>query len=280
VNEERNILVTNDDGVGADGVWHLARAMSDFGRVMVVAPATEQSGAGTMVTQRRDLQIEEVDSPVRGVKAYSVDGTPADCVLAGLKHLKEGWISVVASGINHGTNLGTDFFFSGTCGAAMIGGFRGLMSFAISLGRDNDDADQLHWDTGSAVALTLGEAMQEGVFPEDVFLNVNIPGVSPASLAGIRITEMAPGTSTRLVETRDQDTGAITRRAERYTGHAVPGSDIDAVMNNYVSITPVRVQTGHLEHAQLLESRLPRLFDWLERHRTQATRLAQDDLST
>jgi 5'-nucleotidase len=280
VTEERNILVTNDDGVDADGVWHLARAMSDFGRVMVVAPVTEQSGAGTMVTQRRDLQIQQVDARVQGVKAYSVDGTPADCVLAGLKHLKEEWISVVASGINHGTNLGTDFFFSGTCGAAMVGGFRGLMSFAISLGRDDDDLEQFHWDTGSAVARTLGEAMQEGVFPEDVFLNVNIPGCSPASLAGIRITEMAPGTSTRLVETRDQHTGAITRRTERYTGHAVPGSDIDAVMNNYVSITPVRVQTGHLEHARLLESRLPRLFDWLERHRTQATRLSRDEPSS
>jgi len=279
MSEERNILVTNDDGIDADGIWHLARAMSDFGRVMVVAPATEQSGAGTMVTQRRDLQIEQVDSRVRGVKAYSVDGTPADCVLAGLMHLREGWISVVASGINHGFNLGTDFFFSGTCGAAMVGGFRGLMSFAISLGRDDVDQDQPRWDTATAVALTLGEAMRERVLPDDVFLNVNIPGCPPASLAGIRITDMAPGTSTRLVETRDEQTGAITRRTERYTGHAVPGSDIDAVMNNYVSVTPVRVQTGHLEHARLLETRLPRLFDWLEQHRTLATRLAEDDAS-
>lgn len=273
MSEERNILVTNDDGIDADGIWRLARAMSDFGRVMVVAPATEQSGAGTMVTQRRDLQIEQVDSRVPGVKAYTVDGTPADCVLAGVKHLKEGWISVVASGINHGFNLGSDFFFSGTCGAAMVGGFRGLMSFAISLGRDESGEEELHWATGSAVALTLGEAMREGVFPEDVFLNVNIPARLPDDLTGIRITEMAPGTSTRLVEVRDEETGAITRRTERYTGHSVPGSDIDAVMNGYVSITPVRIQTGHLEHAQLLESRLPQLFDWLERHRADAKRL-------
>jgi 5'-nucleotidase len=267
VSDERNILVTNDDGIDADGIWHLARALSGYGRVIVVAPAAEASGAGTMVTQRRDLRIESVQSRVPGVKAYTVDGTPADCVLTGLKHLKEGWISIVASGINHGSNLGTDFFFSGTCGAAMVGGFRGLMSFAVSLGRDEEMERALHWDTASAVVLTLGEAIREGVFPDDVFLNVNIPGCTPEALNGIRITEMAPGTHTRLIEKRDEATGVLQRQTERYTGHSVPGSDIEAVLDRYVSITPIRIQTGHLEHARLLESRLPRLFDWLERHR-------------
>jgi 5'-nucleotidase len=225
-----------------------------------------------MVTTRRDLTIEPAPSRVPGVKAYAVDGTPADCVLAGLKHLKEGWISVIASGINHGSNLGTDFFFSGTCGAAMVGGFRNLMSFALSLSRD--EHRNFHWDTASAVALALCEAMREGVFPDDLFLNVNIPGCRPDALNGIRITEMAPGTNTRLVEKRDVATGLIQRQAEPYTGHAVAGSDIEAVLEGYVSITPIRIQTGHLDHARHLESQLPQLFEWLEHHRAQAMDLA------
>ena len=93
----RHILVTNDDGIEAPGLWKLAEVMSEFGKVMVVAPASEASGSGTMVTYRRDLQVQQVPERLPGVKAYMVDGTPADCVLIGLRRLKEGWISVVAS---------------------------------------------------------------------------------------------------------------------------------------------------------------------------------------
>src|SRR3972149_3017976 len=107
--------------------------MAEIGRVMVVAPAAEASGSGTMVTYRRDIQVQQVPERIAGVKGYMVDGTPADCVLLGLRRLKEGWISIVAAGINPGANLGVDFFLSGTCGAALMGAFRRVTSIAVSV---------------------------------------------------------------------------------------------------------------------------------------------------
>src|SRR4030042_2830758 len=100
-----NILVTNDDGIEAPGLWHLAEALSDLGRVLVVAPAKEQSGAGTAVTYRRSLKVQAVEPRVPGVRAFAVDGTPADCVVGGLRQLKEGRIGLIAAGVNPGPNL-------------------------------------------------------------------------------------------------------------------------------------------------------------------------------
>src|SRR3990170_2108084 len=158
---DRHILVTNDDGIESPGLWKLAEAMAEIGRVMIVAPAADVSGSGTMVTYRRDLQVQEVPERIPGVKAYMVDGTPADCVLIGLRRLKEGWISVVAAGINPGPNLGVDFYLSGTCGAALMGAFRHVTSFALSLDiRGNQEADStavppVHWASAEAVARLL-----------------------------------------------------------------------------------------------------------------------------
>src|SRR3990172_10093367 len=132
MSEPRRILVTNDDGIESPGLWVLAEVMAEIGQVMVVAPATEASGSGTMVTYRSDLQVQQVPERIPGVKGYMVSGTPADCVLVGLRRLKEGRISVVAAGINPGANLGVDFYLSGTCGAALMGAFRNVTSIAVS----------------------------------------------------------------------------------------------------------------------------------------------------
>ena len=169
MSEPRHILVTNDDGIDSPGLWTLAEAMSEIGQVLVVAPAAEASGTGTMVTTRRDLQIAEVPARIDGVKAYTVDGTPADCVLVGLRRLKEGWISVLASGINHGPNLGVDLFLSGTCGAALIGAFRHLTSLAISLDLQatDDGLAEPRWATAGAVARALARGIPAGPAPCD-----------------------------------------------------------------------------------------------------------------
>jgi 5'-nucleotidase len=251
----RHILVTNDDGIESPGLWKLAEAMAEFGRVMIVAPAAEASGSGTMVTYRRDLQVQLVPERIPGIKAYMVDGTPADCVLVGLRRLKEGWISVIAAGINPGPNLGVDFYLSGTCGASLIGAFRRVTSFALSLDmRPGDDGlpGPPLWDTAHAVARMLGAGIDAGTIPDGSFLNVNVPGLPLDDVRGVAITRVAPGGYVHLAEEGDGVHERLERQLVADTRHAHPGTDIRAVLDGYVSISPLDTSLSNAEHARAL----------------------------
>ncbi len=252
--DERHILVTNDDGIEAPGLWKLAEAMSEFGRVLVVAPAAEASGSGTMVTYRSDLQIKEVPERVPGVKAYMVDGTPADCVLIGIRRLRQGWISVLAAGINPGANLGADFFLSGTCGAALIGAFRNITSIAFSqdLEATEEGIANPHWETSVAVAKLVARRIDEGKIPEGSFLNVNVPARSVDELEGVAITRVAPGGYVHLSEKGDGVHEPLERTLVADLRHAHPGTDIRAVVDGYVSISPLDTALTHEEHHRIL----------------------------
>ena len=254
MSEERHILVTNDDGIEAPGLWKLAEVMAEFGRVLVVAPAAEASGSGTMVTYRRELQIEQVPEQVPGVTAYMVDGTPADCVLVGLRQLKQGWISVIAAGINPGANLGADFFLSGTCGAALMGAFRQITSFALSqdLAPAGEREEEPHWATSQAVARVVGRGIDEKRIPAGSFLNINVPARPLSEIEGVAVTRVAPGGYIHLVESGDGIHEALERQLVADTRHAHPGTDIRAVLDGYVSISPLDTALTHEEHARQL----------------------------
>ena len=112
------ILVTNDDGVHSEGLWSLAAALAEIGRVSVVAPDRDMSGIGTAITLTNVVRARSVESPISGIDATSVQGTPADCAILALESLYDERFDLVASGINHGANLGLDVLSSGTVGAA------------------------------------------------------------------------------------------------------------------------------------------------------------------
>jgi 5'-nucleotidase len=257
--EERHILVTNDDGIEAPGLWKLAEVMSAFGRVMVVAPAAEASGSGTMVTYRRDLQVQEVHERLPGVKAYMVDGTPADCVLIALRRLKQGRVSIVAAGINPGANLGVDFFLSGTCGAALMGAFRKITSFAVSLDVrgpdqevDSSHVPTIHWPTAEASARLVAKGIDDGSIPEGSFLNVNIPALPLDQVKGVAVTRVAPGGYVHLAEEKQGEFERLERVLVASDRHAHEGTDIRAVIDGYVSITPLDTTLTHAEHHESL----------------------------
>jgi len=254
--EPLRILVTNDDGIDSPGLWRLAETMAEVGRVLVVAPAQEASGAGTAVTFRQELQVREVESPLRDVRAYTVDGTPADCVIVGLRRLKEGRIGLVASGVNLGPNLGNDVLLSGTVGAALQGGFRGISSVALSL----DIGDGPQWDTVEAVARLLGRRIADGTLPTGAFLNVNVPALPLAELRGIAVTTVARGGYLRLIETGDGLRERLRRETRPDLRHGQPGTDIWAVANGYVSISPLQASLGSQDHMEELRGSAPGLF--------------------
>jgi 5'/3'-nucleotidase SurE len=174
--------------------------MSEIGRVMVVAPAAGASGSGTMVTYRRDLQVQEVPERLPGVKAYMVDGTPADCVLIGLRRLKQGWISLVTAGINPGANLGADLFLSGTCGAALMAAFRKITAIAVSLDLEPASDGGIRtprWETAEAVTRTLARGVVDGAVPDGAFLSANIPARPLDEVQGVQITWPSEATASQ-----------------------------------------------------------------------------------
>ena len=188
------ILVTNDDGFYARGLWLLARELSKVGDVVIVAPDREQSAVGSSMTLHHPLRVRKVRSPLEGVPRYSVEGTPSDCVILALGRLLTDKVDLVFSGINEGANLGDDVLLSGTVGAALQGYFKGIPSVAISVGAIKD----VHFDVAAKLAGIL--AQQMGDIPREVLLNVNLPNLPFEKIKGIEVTKLGRRS---FEETRD-----------------------------------------------------------------------------
>jgi len=238
-----NILVTNDDGVFAPGLWALARELAQVGRVMVVAPDRGQSGVGTAVSLYRGLRVNKVFSLIEDVDAYAVPGTPADCVILGLGSLSEEPVDLVVSGINEGANLGNDVLISGTVGAAFQGFFRGLPSIAISVAAFED----IDFVPAAKTAALLARQVAEHALPNHVLLNVNVPNLPLEQIAGVAITRLAHRNYMDLVETHHDALGrryySIVRGKPDW--HVARNTDIWAIRKGMISITPLHSDLVH-----------------------------------
>lgn len=256
----RNVLVTNDDGIDSPGLWALVRAAKPIAdHLYVVAPRVNQSGVGAGITIRQELQWERIDDPpVEGVEAWTVSGTPGDCVMIALREIVQHWITLVVSGINQGANLGNDILASGTVGGALQGHFRGITSAAFSLlMRPGDEVD---WSTAERVAAMICRAEAEGQLPESVFLNVNIPPVRFEELSGVLVTRMGRFGYMRLVET-SATTGVVERVIDEHTNpDTPPGTDIWAIAHNYVSVSPLQANLTDHRLIDLLGEQLNAAF--------------------
>lgn len=129
------VLVTNDDGIAAPGLWTLVGELQKVADVVVAAPDGEKSAIGTAVSLRKPIKVQAVIPQVPGIVAYSVAGTPGDSVIVALDKLVSGRVDVVFSGINQGSNLGDDVFISGTVGGALQGYLHGSHAMAVSVPR-------------------------------------------------------------------------------------------------------------------------------------------------
>ena len=227
------VLLTNDDGVHAEGLAALGRAFAELGDVYIVAPEREQSACGHALTLHRPIR------PVLlGERRFAVNGTPSDCVnLAVLGFLPAPPVLVV-SGVNHGTNLGDDVTYSGTVSAAMEGTLLGVPSIAVSL-VDGGDFDQ-----AARVARLLALRVLVVGLPRKTLLNVNVPATAPR---GIRITRLGHRVySGKIVEQVDP-----RGRSHYWIGGGDPkwedleGTDMTAVHEGYVSVTPLHLDLTH-----------------------------------
>ncbi len=231
------ILVTNDDGVNAPGLWAVVEALSELGEIAVVAPDRDQSGMGTARTLLNVLRVSEVEPQIGGVPTYTVSGTPADCVIVGTEALFDGPFDLLVSGINEGANLGLDVLDSGTVGGAFRGYFRGIPSIAMSV----TDVRNVRYDTAAQVCRSLAEVITSDGDARPLIYNVNVPNLAHDRIKGVKTTFLGPKAWLENVE-RGHD-GRRTHywiRHNRPTRDEVPeGCDVWATRNGWVSITPM-----------------------------------------
>jgi len=193
-----HILITNDDGVHADGLWVLAKKLKEIANVTVVAPDRDQSGTGTAVTLRHPLRLSEVKSSIENVRAFSVEGTPGDSVILALRYALKEKIDLVVSGINEGPNLGNDVYISGTVGGALQGFFYGIPALAISVAAFED----LLFDAAADIAKLIASGFLKKSLPEKLLLNVNLPNLPKEQIRGLEITRLGERNYTDSIDQR------------------------------------------------------------------------------
>ena len=225
------ILLTNDDGIDAPGLWAVAGAVQKAGKVTIVAPREEQSGVGSCITLRHPIEVAKVSSQLRGVDAYSTDGTPADCIIIAVRFLFPHRVDLVISGANRGPNLGYDVFVSGTVAAAIQGYLHGIPSLAISVNSYED----LRFEAAARMAALLAEKVKEGILPRETLLNVNLPNLPLDGIGGIEITNLSKQGYSDTVQQIQDTYYRIVRNTESASEN--PGSDIWALRQNKISIT-------------------------------------------
>jgi len=239
---EKHILVTNDDGVNAPGLLALAQEMRKLGKVSILAPDRNWSGSGHVKTLDRALRVREVVLS-DGSQAFAGDGAPSDCVaLATLGYLKEK-IDLVVSGINVGANLGHDVTYSGTVTAAMEAVIAGIPSVAVSLEVPEEHIGQIDFAPAAKAARKVAEHVLAKELPEGILLNVNVPFLADKELRGFRLTRQGLRVYHSRLDERVDPRGRpyYWIGGEAPTGVPERGTDIGALADGYVSITPLHL---------------------------------------
>lgn len=236
------ILVTNDDGIFAPGLWALVKALKKIAQVIVVAPDREQSAIGTAVTLRQPIRAQRVESLVPEVETYSVDGTPSDSVILALANPLNNNVDLVISGINHGANLGDDVLISGTVGAALQAYLHGSPAIAISV----DAWDNPYLDTAAELAALLARRIEANSLSTHIFLNVNLPNLPLAQIKGLEITRPAHVSHTNTVKEENSGKEGYYRLIrQKIDKPADNKTDVWAIEQGIISITHLHINPSY-----------------------------------
>jgi 5'-nucleotidase len=243
-----NVLLTNDDGIEAEGLQALRGALAalDGVRLAVIAPDGNRSAMARSITTRRPLWVEEIPF-VDGSVGYATDGTPVDCVrLASLGLVADFTTDLVVAGINHGANLGDDITYSGTVAAALEGVVLGIPAIAVSQ-QSQARALDFRYDGGFSFELAAGfvaalvERIEDVPLPASTLLNVNVPAGRPA---GVEVTSLGKRIYRDELKLDHEDDGPPARRRYWIYGsdpgfHDEPGTDLAAVAAGRIAVTPI-----------------------------------------
>jgi 5'-nucleotidase len=230
------ILISNDDGVHARGIKALATALEKVADVTVVAPDRERSGASHSLTMDVPLRTHHISDNVIGV-----DGTPTDCVLLALKLLLPEPPDLMVSGINRGPNMGDDVTYSGTIAAAMEATLLGVPAVAVSLCRC--ESGEYDYAPSAEIAAEIAMIVLERGLPEGTLLNINVPNIPLADIKGVRIARQGKQVyEEAVIEKKDPRGRTYYWIGGQLTSwRAEPDTDYSAVINGFVSVTPVHL---------------------------------------
>lgn len=240
------ILVTNDDGFFSKGIQTLAEILKELGEVYIVAPDRDRSAVSHALTMHRPLRVESIKE-----NCYSVNGTPTDCVVVGVKKLLPGKPDLIVSGINKGSNLGEDITYSGTVSAAIEGTILGVPSFAISLVGERP----FKYETAGYYAHKIAKFVLEKGLPSDTLLNINVPNKTLQEINGIKVTKQGK----RSYENSIHEIFSPWGEKQYWIGGGVISwqqmdeTDIQAIMEGYVSLTPLHIDLTNYQALDYLK---------------------------
>ncbi|MBS3904300.1 MAG: 5'/3'-nucleotidase SurE [Simkania sp.] len=247
-----HILLTNDDGIHAPGLYRLWSGLKDHCDVTIVAPMTEQSGAGLSITTQRPLHIQQV--PWEGkTAAYQVDGTPADCIKLALAVICPKFPDMIASGINRGANSGRNILYSGTVAGVIEGTMRNVPGIAFSC----DDFDTPNYERAEQFVYPMVRYLLDHPLSPGTFLNVTFPD-HEGPIRGIKLARQGRSYWVDDPEERLHPTGHryywLGGQRHRDTEHLE--SDVELVANGWLTAVPIRVQelTDHIQFQDRKES--------------------------
>lgn len=247
------ILVCNDDGITAPGIAATVEVMSTFGKVVVIAPDSPQSGMGHAITINMPLRMIKNNQFGNEIESYQCSGTPADCVKLAIDKILHRKPDLLVSGINHGSNSSINIIYSGTMSAAMEGAIEGIPSLGFSL-------LDFSWDADFGASKFYMEMIIRNVFhhgmPKNTLLSVNIPNVAKDQIKGVKVCRQARA---KWVEEFDHRQDPHGRDYYWLTGKFTnmdKGEDTDewALENNFVSIVPVQFDLTAYNAIQPLNS--------------------------
>ncbi|MBL4658722.1 MAG: 5'/3'-nucleotidase SurE [Alcanivoracaceae bacterium] len=241
------ILLTNDDGIFAEGIKVLANTLAPIADIYVMAPLRDRSGAGSSISTSIPLRVDKIEE-----KWWGITGKPADCVKLALSGHIMPAPDMVISGINAGENLGDDVLYSGTLGGAIEGRYLGKPAIAISCVNGTSPA----YDTAAKVILDIFAKGIDNPLLSDCILNINVPDLAYEKLRGIKIThqgerEIAPSAS-RAHDSKNREVFWLGNAGKAVS--ITEDSDFHAVQNGYVSVTPLQVNMTAYKHIEVLRS--------------------------
>ena len=239
------ILISNDDGYQADGIIQLAKSLSEIAEVIVVAPRENKSAASSSLTIGKPLKPIQIENNV-----YAINATPSDCVhLALCGFIKES-IDLVVTGINFGANLGDDVIYSGTVAGAIEGRFLGLPSIAMSLASWECN----YFDTAGKIAKILVNQIDKAPLSNNTIINVNVPDVPINDIMGIKSTRLGSRhkSAPSIQDSKNPSLFWIGENGKEADN--VEGTDFHAVTNNYVSVTPLQIDSTKYSEIQPLSN--------------------------
>jgi 5'-nucleotidase len=233
-----NILLTNDDGILAEGITAMCEALSSIAGIYIFAPKDQKSASGHGITIGKSMTMEEMNLPP-AVRAFAVNGTPADCVRLGLYFMEKAGVTIdkVVSGANHGLNLGTDTLYSGTVSAAVEGAMNGKPSIAISVG----SVTPTDFTVASRIAV-MAANLPADIHKASVALSFNIPHRSYEEIKGIRVTKLGVMEYEEIYtekEIAENLLEFVYAGKPVFKNSLLPGTDIERYCAGFITVTPL-----------------------------------------